>query len=85
MQAIRFKPLYDKLFFIIFIPTLILVTCAAVIPAIFDSKTLFITLPIFLFTLDFFISPFFGYAELREGSLFIKYGLVLKKRYLTIK
>ena len=79
MDKKRYKPLVDKLFFIIFIPTFILIASFTVIPAIFAPKTLFITVPILLFTLYFLISPLFGYAELREDGLFIKYGFFLKK------
>ena len=52
---------------------------AAVIPAIFSPTTLFITLPVLLFALYFFVSPLFGYIELRENELFIKYGFFLKR------
>ena len=79
MTPIRFKPLIDKLFFIVFTPTLALTLAACIVPAVFSPQTLFITLPVFLFVLYFIISPLFGYAELREDGLFIKYGIILKK------
>lgn len=79
MQRKRFKPLIDKLFFIIFIPTLLLVLSATVIPAIFARQTLFWTAPIVVFVLYFLISPLFGWVELRDEALFIKYGFFLKK------
>ena len=31
------------------------------------------------FVLYFFVSPLFGYVELRENSMLIKYGFILKK------
>ena len=79
MTPLRFKPLIDKLFFIVFVPTLSLTLAACIVPAFFSPTTLFVSLPVFLFVLYFVISPLFGYAELREDGLFIKYGLILKK------
>ena len=75
----RFKPLIDKLFLILFIPTTVLTLGATVVPAIFNPSTLWITVPVMLFVLYFLISPLFGYSELRESTLFIKYGFFLKK------
>lgn len=79
MDKKRFKPLVDRLFLIIFIPTVALVTATAVVTAIFEPSTLWITVPVMLFVLYFLISPLFGYAELGDNSLFIKYGFFLKK------
>jgi len=75
----KYKPLIDKLFVIILIPTLALTLAATVIPSIFVPSTLFITLPVCLFVLYFFVSPLFGYVECREKTLYIKYGFFLKK------
>jgi hypothetical protein len=36
-------------------------------------------IPVDLFTLYFFASPFFAYVELREKTLFIKYGFFSKR------
>ena len=36
-------------------------------------------IPVCLFVLYFFISSLFGYVELREETLFIKFGFILKK------
>ena len=79
MQAMRFYPLFDKLFWIISVPTALLLLAATVIPAIFDLTILFLMLPLDLFTLYFIVSPFFGYVELREEALFIQFGLFMKK------
>ncbi len=79
MQGKRFKPLFDKLYWWTFAPTELLVLAVAIVPAIFEPKTLFWTVPVLLFVSYFLISPFFGYIELRESALFIKYGLILKK------
>ena len=55
--------------------------------AIFAPSTLFINLPIFLFANYFFVSPLFGYVELRSDELFVKYGFFIKRRipYASIK
>lgn len=74
----KFKPLIDKLYWIIFIPTVVFMLIMTVI-ASFSVTALFIIIPVDLTVVYLLISPLFGYAELREDSLFIKYGLLLKK------
>ena len=74
----RYKPKVDGLFLWIFIPTnLFLIGGVAL--AFLEPPALFIMLPVFLFSNYFFISPLFGYVELRESTLFIKYGFSMKK------
>ena len=75
----KFTPKYDKLFWIIFIPTVIFLVVMTVIPSIFAREALWIMIPVDLFVLYFLISPLFGYAELREKSLFIKFGFIIKR------
>ena len=75
----KYKPLVDKLFLIIFLPTAALVLGGAVTLAVLERSTLIYTAPVSLFVLYFLVSPLFGYVELRESSLFIKYGFFLKK------
>ena len=79
MQPIRFKPNIDKLFFIIFIPTLIIVFGCCIVPSFFAPGTFIITIPVSLFTLYFLITPLFGYVELRDEGVFIKYGFFMKR------
>lgn len=83
----RYSPMVDKLFWILFIPTNILVLGCVVVPSVFEPSTLFITLPIFLFVNWFFISPLFGYAELREDHVLVRYGIILKRTipYASVK
>jgi uncharacterized membrane protein YdbT with pleckstrin-like domain len=47
--------------------------------SLFDIGAFLIMLAIDLFTFWFLFSPMFGYVELRENTLYIKYGLILKK------
>ena len=79
METKRFKPLFDKLYLIIFIPTAAVMLSATALTAFFEPVALFIMAPVSLFVMYFFISPLFGYVELRESGIFIKYGLILKK------
>ena len=78
MQTKRYKPLVDKLFYIMLIPTLLL-TAAMIVLATHSTLALIITCIVAAIILYLFISPLFGYVELREGSVFIKYGLFLSK------
>lgn len=78
MQNKIFKPLFDKLFWWIFVPTAILLVVMTVVSA-FEPITLLITIPTDLFTAYFFVSPFFGYVELRENSVFVRFGFFLKR------
>jgi len=73
-----FKPLIDKLFWILLIPTAALMLGVTVL-AVFEPSALLIIIPTDIFVGYFLIAPLFGYVELRENSLFIKYGFILKK------
>ena len=75
----RFAPRLDKLYFAVAVPTAVLLLCAVIIPAIPAPTTLFITLPIALFTAYFLVASLFGYAELREDALFIRFGAFLTR------
>ena len=74
----RFKPLVDKLFWIVFIPTMAFMLAMTVASA-FQPFMLLFMLPVDLLVLYFFISPLFGYVELRDTSVFIKYGFIMKR------
>lgn len=82
----KFKPLVDKLFWIIFIPTVLLlagVTSASV----FHMDLLFVAIPMDCLVIYFFLSPLFGYVELSDESIYIKYGFIMKKEipYTSIR
>ena len=77
---VKFKPLIDKLFWIISIPTLVFLTIVTTIVFIFPaSAAIIIIILADLATVYFLISPLFGYVELRESTLFIKYGFLIKR------
>ena len=86
MEKKRYLPLIDKLFFIVSIPTLILVEAGVAI-SVYSIPALLIMCAVALFVLYVLISPLFGYVELGESSLVIKYGFFLKKEipYTSIR
>ncbi len=74
----RFKPLVDKLYWMILVPTVTLLIGVTIV-ASFSPSALLIVIPLDLITFYLLTSPLFGYVELREKSLYVKYGLLLKK------
>ena len=78
MPQRRYKPKYDKIFWWTWIPTAMLLIAATVIAAL-EPAALFVVIPTDAFTLYFLFSSLVGYAELRERSIFIKFGFILKR------
>ena len=79
MKNERYRAKVDKLFWWLFSITNGVLLAILVPTSISAPSTLFVNLPILLFTDYFFISSLFGYVELRECELFIKYGFFLKR------
>ena len=79
MQYKRYKPLFDKLFWCIFIPTVLLLCAVSVVTVLANPWLAFLAVGIDAFTLYFLLCPVFGYVELREDTLFIKYGVFMKR------
>ena len=75
----RYYPSVDKLFYWIAIPTNILFVAALIPMIMLAPEGLTIMIPAIVFTDYFLISPLFGYVELRDDELFIKYGFFLRK------
>ena len=75
----RFKPAIDKLFWWILIPTSLLLLALTVLTAFDAIFMLLFTIPTDLFVAYFIVSPLFGYAELRDKALFIRFGFFLKR------
>ena len=75
----RYKPLVDKLYFIISSPTALLLLATTLVLAFLEPLALFWLIPVDIFSSYFLISPLWGYVELRERVLFIKYGFILKR------
>ena len=79
MEAARYGPKLDKLYRILLALTSALCLPTVIITALSAPLTLTLTLPVTLFAGYFFVSPLFGYVELRQSTVFIKYGFFLKK------
>ena len=78
MQSKRFKPLIDKLFLYIWIPTTVIMVALTAVCAT-HLLALLIVIPVDLFTYYFLVSSLCGYVELRESSVFIKFGFIIKR------
>ena len=78
MENVRFKPQIDRLFWFIWIPTMILLAVGTAI-ACTSAVALLIMLATDIFTLYFLISPLFGYVELREQTVYIKFGFFVSR------
>ena len=78
MENKIYKPLFDKMYWIVLYPTVTLLAIFTVLAA-FAPLLLILMLPVDLFTVYFLITPLFGYVEVRESSLYIKCGLILKR------
>ena len=78
MQNKRFKPKYDKLFVLIWIPTvaLLIVTTIIGMAALVSALIMVFT---DAFTLYFLFTSIVGYVELREESVFVKFGFFMKR------
>lgn len=77
MENRRYKPLIDKMFYLIWVPISIVMLGVTVL-SFFEPTALFVMLPVDIFTFYFLFSQLFGYVELRESSVFIKFGFILK-------
>ena len=78
MENPRFKPLFDKTYGIIWISlSVVMILCTVL--AVFEPTALFVMIPTDLFVLYFLVSPLCGYVELREETVFIRFGFILKR------
>lgn len=78
METKVYKPLVDKLFYLIAIPTALLLFGVTLI-SIFTPIALLVIIPMDLFTAYFIISPLFGRVQLTEEAVFIKFGFFLTR------
>ena len=82
MERIRFKPSFDRLFVVIFASTgaiMLALTLLVILALPYAPYTLLTILATDVFVLYFVVSPIFGYVELREETVFIKFGFILKR------
>jgi len=76
----RFMPHIDRINRVIFIIAIVLLLGLTVEICLFpEPLAICLVIPLELIVLYLLISPFFGYVELRENTVFIKFGLILKK------
>ena len=73
MENKRFRPMIDKTFWLIWVPTAVLLAVGTVI-ALSAPIALCILIATDLFTLYFLVTSLFGYVELREKTVYIKFG-----------
>ena len=78
MENKRFRPLVDKSFWITLLILAVFLALGTAV-AIFELSALLLMLFVDVFSLYLLLAPLFGYAELRENCLFIRFGLFLKK------
>ena len=78
MNPSKFKPKIDKFYISIIISTILLLAGGTALAA-FEPIALLIMIPTDALTVYFLFPPFFGYAELRENTLFIKFGFFIKR------
>ena len=81
MEKKRFLPQIDRLFWIILsisAAVMIPLTCLMFFPP-FNALVFFTILASDLLVAFFIISPLFGYVELRESTVFIKFGIFLTR------
>lgn len=77
----KYKPKVDKLFYILLVVLNVLSLTILIIPQLFylSFESFIFSIIVILFINYFLISPLFGYVEIKETSIFIKYGIILKK------
>lgn len=77
----KYKPKVDKLFYILLVVINVISLAILIIPQLFylSFESFIFSIIVILFINYFLISPLFGYIEIRETSIFIKYGIILKK------
>ena len=78
MENVRLKPQIDRLFWLIWTPTLILLAVGTVIAAS-SVVALLILIATDIFTLYFLLSPLFGYVELRARTVYVKFGFFVSR------
>ena len=80
MQTKRYRPKIDILFWMITAVANVILLAMLIVGFVFDRVVLFVTVPTLLFVNYFIVSPLFGYVELGDDAMFIKFGLLLKRR-----
>lgn len=75
----RFKPYFDKTFKVVLFLSSALCLMLFVALSFVDFFAMLVCLACALLTAYFIISPLFGYAELRDKTLYVKFGIIMEK------
>jgi hypothetical protein len=78
MQKKRYKPLFDRVYLAIWIPLMLFMLVMTAF-SFSEPVALWIMIPTDLFVLYFFVSPLFGFVELKDSSVFIKFGFFMTR------
>ena len=78
MENRRFKPMLDRMFWIIWIPTILLLIVGTALSAA-APIALCILIATDVFTIYFLVTSLFGYVELREKTVYIKFGFLTER------
>ena len=79
MDTKVYKPLIGELFWWITIPTAVFMIGMTVGLAIFFPPSLLYMIPTCLLIAYFLVTPLFGYVELRESGIFIRFGFFMTR------
>lgn len=81
METKRYKPRFDKTYIIIYVATNLFLIAALLIPMLIDPYVgvMILFAVMLLFVNYFIVSPMLGYVELRDESLYIRFGFILKR------
>ena len=81
METKRYKPRFDKTYIIIYVATNLFLIAALLIPMLIDPHVgvMILFAVTLLFVNYFIVSPMLGYVELRDESLYIRFGFILKR------
>ena len=78
MKIKRYKPAIDKYFWWIWIPLTLFLLVGTVF-SFYEPLAFWIMIGVDVFCYYFMVSSLIGYVELRETSIFIKFGFILKR------
>ena len=82
----RFKPKIGKTFYVIWIPTVLFLSVMTAVSLVVPLAFVILLLTDAL-TLYFLLTSLFGYVELRDDAVFVKFGFIAKAEipYSTIR
>lgn len=79
MKTDVYTPRLDGLFWWITVPTALIMLGTTIGLAISYPPSMFFMIPMCLLVAYFFVSPLFGYVELRDDCVFVRFGFFTKR------